>query len=61
MSLEEAAAGIGRAVVYDNGFGDRETGVITSTNSRVVFVRYGARPNAQATSPGDLTFEVEAS
>lgn len=60
MNLTEAAGGIGRSVIYDNGYGDRETGVITSVNARNVFVRYGARPNSQATNPEDLAFETPA-
>jgi hypothetical protein len=58
MKIEEAARSIGRSVIYDDGYGTRETGVITSVNDVNVFVRYGARPNSQATSPEDLRFEI---
>lgn len=33
---------------------DCERGVVSSTNEVNVFVRYGGRPNSQATFPGDL-------
>lgn len=57
MTIEEAAASTGRAVVYDPTGGHRERGVIASTNSRFVFVRYGLDLTARATDPEDLTLE----
>lgn len=58
ITLEQARAGIGRTVIYDDGHGRREAGVITSVSERFVFVRYGAAINSQATNPGDLVFET---
>jgi hypothetical protein len=58
MNIEQAAAGVGRTVIYDDGHGTRETGVITSVSAAIVFVRYGDRPNSQATPPRDLQFEI---
>lgn len=40
---------IGRKVVYEDGFGYNEEGVITSFNSSYVFVRYGSQYHSQAT------------
>jgi len=50
---------VGRAVVYIPNFGDREDGVITSFNSKVVFVRYRKQHPAaggQATQREDLDY-----
>jgi len=33
---------------------DCENGIVTSTNEKYVFVRYGNKVASQATSPGDL-------
>lgn len=56
--IEPTHADIGRSVVYQGGHpDDRDEGVITSFNERVVFVRYRAQhPSApgQATSREDL-------
>lgn len=58
MTIEEAAEGAGRRVVYTAPHGPREFGVITSTSAMYVFVRYGSAVNAQATPPELLTFET---
>lgn len=57
MTIEEAHQAIGARVTYRPGWegAPSEYGVITSANSRVVFVRYGDKPNAQATDPAVLT------
>jgi len=55
MTLDEAAANVGAGVVY-RSMGGIEDGVITSVNSRVVFVRYKGDNGSKATNPGDLTF-----
>lgn len=63
MTLNEASKGIGRKVIYTpfDGclFGDLEYGVITSVNSKNVFVRYGTDVNSKSTDPNDLKFEGE--
>jgi hypothetical protein len=46
----------GVSVVYDNGY-KRSFGVISSWNSRFVFVKYGSNPQSQATPPEFLTKE----
>lgn len=57
MTLAEAAAGVGRGVVYTpHHGGPKEDGVITSVNDRYVFVRYGARQGSSATEAADLEF-----
>ena len=58
MTLEEAAANIGRTVVYQPALGQRETGVITDVGTRWVWVRYGDRQGSQATDPGHLQLET---
>lgn len=61
MTLEQAKASIGRRVVYvpfaGCDPGQHEIGIITSTNNRFVFVRYGSDINSKATSPEDLQLE----
>lgn len=54
MKLEEAAANIGRGVIYAPRHGAVETGVIKAVGSRFVHVAYGNQTTAKATSPGDL-------
>lgn len=50
MDLATAAAHVGDGVVYDPGNGQpREDGVITSVNSRYVFVRYHGDTGSKAT------------
>ncbi len=61
MTVEEAAANIGRRVVYTDPYGPVEFGVITSVGTSIVFVRYGHAVNSQATPPNRLTFETGAS
>ena len=56
MTLDEARAAIGRAVVYYPTVGKNEDGVITSVNDTFVFVRYGAAKQSAATRPEDLEF-----
>jgi hypothetical protein len=56
MNIGEARAGIDRGVVYAGP--PKEVGVITSVNSKYVFVRrYGNHKHSQATNPCDLEFE----
>ena len=47
---------IGQRVVYDD-YGKREFGVITSWNSRFVFVRFGIAENGQACDYEKIKFE----
>ena len=56
MTLEEARAAIGRAVVYrpNESWESPEEGVITSVSRMFVFVRYGADKGSKATAPGML-------
>lgn len=58
MTLEECKENIGRKVTYIPWKGCdpklHEYGVITSTNDKNVFVRYGNNINSTATSPEDL-------
>lgn len=56
MTLEEAATNVGRTVVYhpDDNPDRAETGVITATTSRYVFVRYGTDQHAKATAAAYL-------
>ena len=62
MTLKQAENHIGRKVVYKPFLGcdmdDWEYGVITSVNSKYVFVRYGSAVSAKATDPNDLELEV---
>jgi hypothetical protein len=55
ISPEDAAQNIGRKVVYRLGYRTEE-GVITSVNSRYVFVRYGSDVHSKATLPQFLEF-----
>ena len=48
---------IGRGVVFKRPFCETESGVITSFNEMVVFVRYGSDRNSKATYREDLYFE----
>ena len=53
--IEPTKEDIGRKVVYTGNYnGPLEEGVITSFNDTAVFVRYGAKLCAQATSRSDL-------
>lgn len=58
--IKPTEADIGRAVIYQGGHpADKDEGVITSFNERVVFVRYRSQhpsANGQATSPDDLSW-----
>lgn len=58
MTLEECNKNIGRRVTYIPFKGCNpklyEYGVITSTNDKNVFVRYGNDINSKATCPEDL-------
>lgn len=58
MTLDEARARIGSAVVYraSHPGAAAEQGIITSVNDAYVFVRYGSNPGSAATRPEDLTF-----
>ena len=57
MTVDEARASIGRRVEYrpPHPALPAEEGVITSVNSRFVFVRYGDDLTAKATPPEHLT------
>jgi len=63
MTLEEAADGIGRYVIYVPFQGCNpkihERGVISSVNDKYVFVKYSLGDTAAATDPKDLHFEVD--
>lgn len=56
MTIEEASKHVGDCVVYTDGCGLLEDGVITSVNHKNVFVRYGSDIGSKATSPEDLKF-----
>lgn len=58
MTLEEAAAGIGRNVVYRQNYpgAPTEDGVIKSVRMPYVMVLYAGDLNAKATVPEDLEF-----
>lgn len=59
MTIDEARAGTGRAVIYHPYAPDLdpvEEGVITSVSDRWVFVRYGSNKGSNATSPELLAF-----
>jgi hypothetical protein len=62
MTLDEAQTRIGQAVIYHNGAGLNELGVITSVHADSqggwVFVRYGADHHSKATRAEDLRTEV---
>lgn len=61
MTLQEASQSIGRKVIYtpfencDNKY--LEYGVITSTNDKYVFIRYGNDVNSKSTRAEDLKFD----
>jgi hypothetical protein len=60
MTLAQAAASIGRTVVYlPSNFpkGHLESGVITSVNDTYVFVRYGTNQTSSGTRPEHLELE----
>ncbi len=57
MTIEEAAAGVGRSVVYTPEHGPREVGTISSTSSLYVFVQYDGERGTKATPPDALTLE----
>lgn len=48
-------ADIGRKVVYEDGYGFNDEGVVTNLNSNYVFVRYGSQCHSQATRYSDLS------
>lgn len=52
--IEPTSKHIGCKVVYRNGLGQFEDGVITSFNDHYVFVRYGADAHSKATRREDL-------
>jgi hypothetical protein len=60
MELSEAI--VDRRVVYTPFKGCplsmKESGVITSVNSKFIFVRYGNDVNSKATDPEDLEYET---
>jgi hypothetical protein len=53
MTLDEARDHIKDKVIYRDSSGIEE-GVITSVNSRYVFVRFGSGTGSKATRPGQL-------
>ena len=57
MTLEQAAANVGRRVLYRTAHG-QESGVITSVGTVFVFVRYGSDTGSKATDPESLTLEA---
>lgn len=63
ITVEEACANIGRAVVYRAGHlgAPAEQGIITSANDRYVFVRYGATEHGVATPPDKLEWMADTS
>jgi hypothetical protein len=56
MTRDEAAANIGRLVVYRPLPDVMEEGVITSIGDYYVFVRYGTEQTSAGTPPEDLFF-----
>lgn len=54
MTLEEARASIGRTVTYRTYSGRLDTGVITSVDSRFVFVRFNGDERSKAADPAWL-------
>lgn len=54
MTIEEAKNMLGAGVVYKNGNGSSEDGVITSVNSTWVFVQYRGDFHSKATDPAQL-------
>jgi len=57
MTIDDAKNNIGNKVIYERAHCKAEYGVITSVNSRTVFVRYGTNVNSQGTDPEDLTLD----
>lgn len=59
VTLDEARGHVGNKVVYRAAHvpvdATGEEGVITSVNSSVVFVRYGADAHSKATYPSDIS------
>lgn len=59
MTIDEAREHIGNKVVYRSAHvpadAPGEEGVITSVNSSMVFVRYGADAHSKATCPSDIS------
>jgi hypothetical protein len=60
MNLEEARENLGRPVVYRTPGQADEIGMIESASESFVFVRYGGRETAVATSPGHLALLQDA-
>ena len=58
MTLDEASRNIGRKVVFTYHHGERDYGVITSTNHKNVFVRFGAKANSESCDPERLEFDL---
>lgn len=55
--INPTQADIGRMVRYQGGHPeDKDEGVITSFNEKVVFVRYHGKQHSQATDRRDLTW-----
>jgi hypothetical protein len=48
---------VGRHVLYHRPFCNQERGVLTSWNSRYVFVRFKG-PNGESCQPEDISFEL---
>lgn len=59
MTIDQARAAIGRRVIYRPGYAEAppEYGVITSVNTKYVFVRYGSAVQSAATDPTDLELD----
>jgi hypothetical protein len=62
MTLQEAKDNIGKKVIYTPFEGcdskDLKYGVITSVNSKYVFVRYGSDINSKATGADYIELDV---
>ena len=54
--IELKTAKVGSIVTYEDGSGKRERGIITSSNERFVFVRFGVSCTSQACQPEDLEY-----
>lgn len=54
--IDPTEADIGRQVIYHGHAGERESGVITSYNDSVVFVRYGTGCTSAATDREQLAW-----
>lgn len=49
---------VGRRVIFRYHHGEEQHGVVTSTNDRFVFVRFGAATSAESCEPAQLRLAV---